>query len=185
MVTLSDLSVKEATNAPSVAEAQMRMLYDLHAGPLYRFLLRVTFGERQAVEDLLQETFLRAWRNLGEMRTGVENLRPWLFTVARRVAIDAGRARQARPVAAFGVDLARVPGDDDSIERLVVTQSLVRAMTRLSPDHRDVIFEIYFNESTTTEAAARLGIPEGTVKSRTHYALRALRKALDKASEGL
>jgi RNA polymerase sigma-70 factor, ECF subfamily len=80
-----------------LAEARMRELYDLHAGPLYRYLMSLTFGQRQAAEDLVQETLLRAWRNLDSLNADIKTLRPWLFTVARRIAIDASRARRRAP----------------------------------------------------------------------------------------
>jgi RNA polymerase sigma-70 factor (ECF subfamily) len=156
----------------------MRQLHDLHAPPLFRFLLRITFGDRQGAEDLLQETLLRAWRKLDQLNADVRTLRPWLFTVARRVAIDAGRARHTRPVESTGVDLSSVPAAEDPIERLIAAQTVARAMVRLSPLHQRVIYQIFFEGCTAAEAAARLGIPEGTVKSRTHHALRALRAAM-------
>ena len=172
------MSMGQATESPGGPDDRMRRLYDLHAAPVFRFLLRITFGDRQAAEDLLQETLLRAWRKLDVLNTDVATLRPWLFTVARRVAIDAGRARQTRPVVASGMDLSGVPAAEDPIERLLATQTVARAMARLTPVHQVVIYQIYFEGCTAAEAAARLGIPEGTVKSRTHHALRALRSAM-------
>jgi RNA polymerase sigma-70 factor (ECF subfamily) len=176
MVRVFGESVEEAT--ARAAEDRMKTLYDMHAQPLYRFLLRITFGEKQAAEDFLQETLLRAWRKLDDLNADIETLRPWLYTVARRVAIDADRARQVRPAESGGIDMAAIPAVDHSIERLLLADTVKRAMGRLSPEHRNVLIQIYFRGDTAAEAAAHLGIPEGTVKSRTYHALRALRNTV-------
>ena len=81
----------------SQAQERLSELYADHSRPLLNFLLRLTNGERTAAEDLLQETMIRAWRHLETVPTEPENIRRWLFTVARRVTIDAVRMRQARP----------------------------------------------------------------------------------------
>jgi len=156
----------------------MKQLYDLHAGPVYRFLLGLTFGRRQAAEDLLQETLLRAWRQLDNLDSDISTLRPWLLTVARRVAIDAGRAQKARPTVVGDVDLSGLPAPDNPVDRLIVAQTLRTSMAALSPEHRRVIFELYYMGRTAPEVAALLGIPEGTVRSRAFHALRSLRASL-------
>jgi RNA polymerase sigma-70 factor (ECF subfamily) len=162
---------------PSAA-ARMQALYQVHAKPLYRFLLGLTFGERQAAEDMLQETMLRAWRNIEDLNANIATLRPWLVTVARRVAIDAGRARHARPAEVNVVDLTGVPADDDAIEGMLAAETIRQALTRLSPEHRRAIIEVYYHGRSAAEAARLLGVPEGTVRSRIYYALRALRAGL-------
>jgi RNA polymerase sigma-70 factor (ECF subfamily) len=156
-------------------DARMQALYQAHAKPLYRFLLGLTFGEPQAAEDLLQETMLRAWRNIGDLNANIDTLRPWLVTVARRVAIDAGRARRARPVEINVIDLTAVPARDDAIERVLAAETIRSALTKLSPEHHSVIIEIYYHGRSAAETARLLGVPEGTVRSRTYYALRCLR----------
>jgi RNA polymerase sigma-70 factor, ECF subfamily len=161
------------------AHERMRAVYEAHAKALYRFLLRLTFGERQAAEDLLQETFLRAWRHLDGLDADVSTLRPWLFTVARRISIDSSRARLARPAELPVVDMGVVPSGDDAIERLVAAQTVRQALSCLSPEHRRVVVEIYYHGRSAGETAALLGIPEGTVKSRTYHALRKLRGVMD------
>ena len=68
----------------------MRALYAEHAGPLFAFALRLTAGDRQRAEDVVQETLLRAWRNAHKLdEQGSRSLRPWLMTVARRIVIDS------------------------------------------------------------------------------------------------
>jgi RNA polymerase sigma-70 factor (ECF subfamily) len=173
--------VPDRVAPPTTADERMRALYRAHAGPLYRFLLRITFGDAHAAEDLMQETLLRAWRNLERLHADVESVRPWLFTVGRRIAIDAARARSARPAEVRTGDTATLPVTEDPIERLVNVQAVRQAMVTLNPDHRSVLVELYYRERTTAEAADRLGIPIGTVKSRTHYALRSLSAAIGAA----
>jgi RNA polymerase sigma-70 factor (ECF subfamily) len=154
-------------------ENPIEVICRLHGRPLYRFLLRVTFGDRWDAEDLLQETLLRAWRYLQDHNADVAHLRPWLYTVARRVAIDAARARQARPTEVTVTDMGTLPSAHDDIERLVVALTMRRGLMSLTQDHREVLVEVFYHGRSAPEAAKALGIPEGTVKSRTHYALRA------------
>ena len=158
-------------------EKGLRALYDAHASVLLAYALRLTGGDRARAEDVVQETLVRAWKNLDRLDDAVAPVRPWLFTVAQRVAIDAHRARKARPVEVGDGMLAVVPGLDDldaTLDRVVVTE----ALDSLSRDHRAVIVETYYRGRSVAEAAQVLGIPPGTVKSRCYYALRALKLAL-------
>jgi RNA polymerase sigma-70 factor, ECF subfamily len=152
----------------------MEMVCRLHGGPLYRFLLKITFGDRREAEDLLQETLLRTWRYLQDHTADVTVLRPWLYTVARRAAIDAARARQARPAEVIPADLAALPARRDDIDQLLTQMTIRRALMSLTPDHRQVLYQIFYRGQTARQAADAIGIPEGTVKSRMFYALRAL-----------
>jgi RNA polymerase sigma-70 factor (ECF subfamily) len=158
-------------------EQSLRALYDGHAPALLAYALRLTEGDRARAEDIVQETLLRAWRNLDRLDARDRPVRPWLFTVAQRVAIDAHRARRARPTEVGQVDLALVPGLDEvegTLDRIIITD----ALHSLSQEHRAVIVETYYRGRSVAEAAHVLGIPPGTVKSRCYYALRALRLAL-------
>ncbi|GAA3176574.1 sigma-70 family RNA polymerase sigma factor [Blastococcus jejuensis] len=158
-------------------EASLRALYDGHAPVLLAYALRLTGGDRGRAEDIVQETLLRAWRNLDRLAQDTGPVRPWLFTVAQRLAIDAHRARRARPTEVGDAALASVPGLDElepTLNRIVVTD----ALDSLSREHRAVIVETYYRGRSVAEAARVLGVPEGTVKSRCYYALRALKLAL-------
>ena len=108
----------------------------------------------------------------------VEKVRPWLYTVARNVAIDAARARTVRPPEVIVADITRLASADDAVDRLVTAQTVRQGLSQLSADHRAVLIALYFRGSSTAEAAARLGIAEGTVKSRAYYAVRSLHAAL-------
>jgi RNA polymerase sigma-70 factor (ECF subfamily) len=163
--------------ADGSAEEGLRALYDGHAPVLLAYALRLTGGDRARAEDIVQETLVRAWRNIDQLDSSSAPVRPWLFTVAQRLAIDAYRARRARPPETGDAALALVPGLDElepTLDRIIVTD----ALDSLSREHRAVIVETYYRGRTVAEAAAALGIPVGTVKSRCYYALRALRLAL-------
>jgi RNA polymerase sigma-70 factor, ECF subfamily len=158
-------------------EESLRALYDGHAPVLLAYALRLTDGDRVRAEDIVQETLVRAWRNLDRLDEAGGAIRPWLFTVAQHLAIDAHRARRARPTEVGDAVLAALPGLDDvedSLDRILVTD----ALGSLSHEHRAVIVETYYRGRSVAEAARVLGIPPGTVKSRCHYALRALKLAL-------
>ena len=158
-------------------ESGLRALYDAHALALLGYALRLCDGDRARAEDLVQETLVRAWRHLDVLDPSAAPVRPWLFTVAQHLAIDAYRARRARPPEVGDAALASVPGLDElegTLDRIVV----VDALGALSPEHRAVIVETYYRGRTVADAARVLGIPPGTVKSRCYYALRALKLAL-------
>lgn len=160
----------------TASERLLRALYAEHGGPLLGYVLRLTEGDRQQAEDVVQETLLRAWRH-PEALDG-RPIRPWLFTVARNLVIDAYRARQARPPEAGEAGLAAVPARDD-IGRVLESWTFAEALADLSQEHRSVLIETYYHGCSVDEAAAALGVPPGTVKSRSYYALRALKLALE------
>jgi RNA polymerase sigma-70 factor (ECF subfamily) len=105
-------------------------------------------------------------------------VRAWLFTVARNLAIDAWRRRTARVGEVITDDLPEPPSEVDEAERAVEAWTIAEALAKLSPAHREVLVECFYQGRSVAEAAARLGIPPGTVKSRTHYALQSLRLVL-------
>jgi RNA polymerase sigma-70 factor (ECF subfamily) len=159
-------------------DAAIRTLYEQHAAPLLSYALRLTGGDRGRSEDIVQETLLRAWRHPEALAPERGPVRSWLFTVARNVAVDAHRARRARPQEVGDEALAVVPAVDE-IEQALDSWLVADALATLSPDHRAVLVETYYRGRSVNEAAGVLGVPAGTVKSRTFYALRALRLALE------
>jgi RNA polymerase sigma-70 factor (ECF subfamily) len=155
----------------------LRALHDQHAHALWVYVVGLTGGDRSRAQDVVQETLLRAWRTPDVLAQERGSARSWLYTVARRLVIDDWRtARRRHEIVA--AELPEAPGPDET-ERAVDRQLVVQALRTLSPDHRAVVAECYLRGSTVAEAAERLGIAAGTVKSRTHYALRALRAAME------
>jgi RNA polymerase sigma-70 factor, ECF subfamily len=162
----------------SPQDSALRALYEQHAAPLLAYAARLTGGDRGRAEDIVQETLLRAWRHPQALDPERGPVRSWLFTVARNVAVDAHRARRARPAEVGDSALVVVPAVDE-IEQALDRWLIGDALATLSPDHRAVIVETYYRGRSVAEAAATLGVPPGTIKSRTFYALRALRLALE------
>lgn len=158
-------------------------LYRDYRAPLLMYCLNLTAGDRHWAEDVVQETMLRAWRQAAGLDASVPSMMPWLSTVARRIVIDEHRARSVRPQEVNPEPLEFIPGRDhvESMLRSLVVAEAVRA---LSPTHREVVIETVLRDRTVKEVAAELNIPAGTVKSRVHYAVRALRAALAKAVVG-
>lgn len=167
----------DMSSSATADEELLRALYDEHAGPLFSYILRLTSGDRQWAEDILQETLLRAWRHPEALAPERGDLRPWLCTVARRLVIDDVRGRAARPREVSDAALATVAAPDE-LDRALEAWQVADAMSSLSPEHRAVLVETYYRGRSVNQAAQVLGIPAGTVKSRTYYALRALRLAL-------
>jgi RNA polymerase sigma-70 factor, ECF subfamily len=157
-------------------EDLIRELYSEHAGPLLRYATHLMSGDRQRAEDIVQETLLRAWQHPGAI-TG-RPARPWLFAVARNIAIDAYRARRARPQEVGEAALEVMPAPDEA-ERALESWAVADALSTLRPEHRHALLETYYRGKSVAEAAVTLGVPAGTVKSRTFYALRALKLALE------
>lgn len=152
-----------------------RAMYAEHGPALLGYVRRLVSGDRQLAEDIVQETLLRAWRQ--GSRLDVDGARPWLFTTARHLVIDSFRARRARPLETSGDDLDTVAlpdGIDAALDAVLVAD----ALATLTEAHRSVLIECYYRGRTAAEVAADQHLPPGTVRSRLHYALRALRLAL-------
>lgn len=159
----------------------LRALHDQHAHALWSYVVGLTGGDRARAEDVVQETLLRAWRNPAVLDQRGGSARGWLFTVAKRIVIDEWRSARSRPE--LVTDVVPEQPVADATEQAVDRQLMIEALRTLSPEHRAVLLECYFRGSSVAEAAERLGVPPGTVKSRTHYALHALRQALQERGE--
>ena len=158
--------------------ALMQQLHDEHADALWLFSLRLVGHDEGRAEDIVQETMLRAWRHRSVLESSPGAVRAWLYTVARNIVTDEWRRQRTRrefPVA----DVPEAEATDDTIDHFLLSWVVAEAIGRLSTEHRAVLLECYYRGRPVAEASRRLGIPEGTVKSRTHYALRALRLVLE------
>jgi RNA polymerase sigma-70 factor (ECF subfamily) len=158
------------------ANAAVRQLYSLHATALHSYVQRFC-PDRASADDIVQETFIRAWRHLPQLVDDDRPVRPWLFRVGRNLLTDASRAARSRPVTvrAEPADGAR---DDAGLDQVLDRQLVSGALQHLSPEHRTVLVETFYRGSTLATVAGQLGIPHGTARSRLHYALHALRQQL-------
>jgi RNA polymerase sigma-70 factor (ECF subfamily) len=156
-------------------DALIRALHDEHAAALWSYVVSLT-GDPVSAQDVVQETLLRAWRHPEAFDPARGPARAWLFTVARRLVIDDWRrTRSRRERLTDAVPDAAAPDEHD---RALQSWVLVEALRQLTPEHRAVLLECYYRGRSVGETALALGVPEGTVKSRTHYALQRLRLAL-------
>ena len=156
--------------------------YAAHGAEIYRFVLR-GLRDPGAAQDVVQETFLRAWRNADRFDPQLASLRVWLFAIARNAMLDHVRAAGARPWQGAladdeQVERAASPVEDGS-EQLLRGWVVEEALNRLGPEHRAVLVETYLKDRPYAEVAAELGLPVGTVRSRVFYGLKALRVAMD------
>lgn len=159
--------------SPDAGDAVER-LYDRFARRIYRIGLRA-LGDRQLAEDMVQDTFVRIWRSAPRFDPERGNASAWIFSIARRAAIDAHRRR---PPAAPELPHDLV-ADADQFEVLVTGVTVRDALEALSPAHREVLELTYDAELSQASIAERVGVPVGTIKSRTYHAMRALRGVLE------
>lgn len=158
--------------------ALVRLLHEEHAGPMYAFCVRFT-GDPQRAEDVVQEVFLRAWRSLSSTDLRTRPVRPWLLHVARNLLTDAHRAEQSRPVLIADDHALEWTRAGDDLDRAVEAWQVAAALARLTPEHRKVLVQAHWLGRSVAETATVLGVPPGTVKSRTYYAVRALKLVLE------
>jgi RNA polymerase sigma-70 factor (ECF subfamily) len=160
-------------------EDSMRALYRTYGSELYGFAVSC-LGDRGQAEELVQEVFTRVWRHAKSFDPDKASFRTWLYGIARNAIIDLKRRQSVRPaLAAHPEDDDQRGAVDDSFERALLKWQVASALERLTPEHRQVIRLAHFQGLTLREISERTGIPLGTVKSRTSYALRGLRLALE------
>lgn len=161
----------------------MRAAYDAHGAELFRLALR-SLGDRGLAEEIVQETFLRAWRHQERFDADRGSRRTWLFSIARHLIVDAARSRAARPRPAgpladpeHGRRGERAV--EDPSEEVLRSMQVEEALGRIGEEHRRAIVEVHLRDRPYAEVAKELGVPAGTLRSRTYYGLKALRLALE------
>jgi RNA polymerase sigma-70 factor (ECF subfamily) len=142
----------------------MRALYNQHGAALWRYTCRLTSDATHA-EDVVQETLLRAGQRPQVVAGNERSARAWLFAFARDMVSSNG---SGTPQA----------GGSDELNTALDRTLVADAFARLPAEHRAVVRRAYYYGWTTAQIGADLGIAEGTVESRLHYALHALRQTL-------
>ena len=161
--------------------------YEAHGAEIYRFALR-GLGDPGAAEDVVQETFLRAWRAADRYDPSLASLRVWLFAIARNTMIDHHRSsRTGRldlvdltdPDLDPSLEPGRTGRTDDTTDQVLHGWVVQEALHRLSPEHRVALVETHLKDRPYAEVAAEQGVPVGTLRSRVFYGLKAMRVTMD------
>lgn len=156
-------------------EQLLEAIHTEHSAALYRYVARLVRDDAGA-QDIVQESLLRLWRHPEVLERSGESVRAWLFTVARHLVVD--QARSARHTRERTTDQVPEVPEPDATQSVLDAWLVADALAELSAEHRAVVVGAYYRGRTVAELAAELSVPTGTVKSRLHYALRALRLAL-------
>lgn len=183
MVSVDQVTAQAASGElvrPPANDEALGVAYRTHGPVVLNYLSRMLLGNRALAEDILQETLVRAWNHPEARTADGQWSRGWLLTVARRIAIDHIRSAQGRTTEVLDERIAEREAIEDDVDRLLNARTVREAVASLPERLRGALIEIYFRESSVAEAARNLSVPEGTVKSRTFYALRALHEELVK-----
>jgi RNA polymerase sigma-70 factor (ECF subfamily) len=173
----TDVQLMERVRSDPSGEA-LRALYRTYAGELLGFALHA-LSDREAAEEIVQETFTRAWRRAELYDPDRGSVRTWLYQIARHAIIDHRRRSAVRPAPADGECDPDAEAGGLSIERAMLGWQVAAALEHLSPEHRQMVRLAHLRGLSVRQIAEACGLPEGTVKSRTWYALRSLRLALE------
>lgn len=162
----------------------MRNLYVRHERRVFRFIMRMV-GDRCLAEDVLSEVFFDVWKK-AEHFEGRSSVSTWLLGIARHKALTAA-ATKSRPsesldgAAAMSV-VDPTAGPDEAILSHERGTLLRRCLGALSPEHREMIDLVYYQEKSIKEIADLLGIPDNTVKTRMFYARKRLAALVEAAN---
>lgn len=181
-MTASDATLVRQLAAEPSGEG-LRTLYRRYGGELYGFA-RNALGDPGLAEEVVQDAFTSVWRHADRFDPERASFRTWLYELARNRIVDLRRRSAVRPQLAEREHDGELAQLDESLEQAALRWQVGAALARLSPEHREVIRLAHFESLSLREIAAALGLPLGTVKSRTYYALRHLRLALDELEVG-
>jgi RNA polymerase sigma-70 factor, ECF subfamily len=157
-------------------QTALREMYQQFSGPMFATALAL-LGDRELAADAVQQAFVQAWRAADRFDPDRE-LQPWLYAITRRTAVDVYR-RNRRTAGHVSLDEswaveAELATEGPSMESTWRLWQVRTALGKLHPDEREVLRLAYFEGSTQTEISDQLGLPLGTVKSRTARAQRRL-----------
>jgi RNA polymerase sigma-70 factor (ECF subfamily) len=180
---MQTVPVDEATDGELICRAgegdrdAFEVLYRRYSRPVFGLALR-RLGDRGRAEDAVQETFASIWRAAGTYRPERGPGAPWLYAVARNAIVDRGRAR-VEPAVETPEEASAEAGPLERAESSWTAWRLHRALEELNPNERSVIELAYWSGLSQSEVADYLGIPLGTVKTRTRAALARLADLLE------
>jgi RNA polymerase sigma-70 factor, ECF subfamily len=175
-IAMNDAALLRRVAGGDTGEA-LEALYRRYAQRIYEFGLRLT-GDRGLADELVQETFLRLWRTADRFDDSRGCVAAYLFTIARSQAVDLLRRPSSRCSPAEPDAIDDTEGLPDAGESMLTRLVVDQAIASLSAPHREVLILSYQRHLTQAEIAEVLGVPLGTVKTRSYYALRALKLAL-------
>ena len=161
-------------------EETLAAVYRVFGAPLLR-QARTILGDPGLAEEVVQETFVRAWRACSSFDPDGSPMLVWLSVILRNLALDRMRARGRRPSLARSVphEEVMVSARPDGVDLLLLRAGLRDALTRLHDDHRAAVVETILLDRPYEDVAAELGVPVGTLRSRAYYALRRMRRILE------
>jgi RNA polymerase sigma-70 factor (ECF subfamily) len=152
-------------------------LYRRYEGRVYEFGLRL-LGDRDLAAELVQESFLRLWRTADRFDVGRGSVAAYLFMLARSLAVDLWRRPSSRPFQPERAEVGESTAGRDPTESMLTRLVVDQALDSLSQLHREVLVLSYRGDLTQAAIAEILAVPIGTVKTRSYYALKALKLAL-------
>jgi RNA polymerase sigma-70 factor (ECF subfamily) len=156
--------------------AAFETLYRRYIRLVYSLALR-RLGDPHSAEDAAQEAFAAVWRSARTYRPERGAAAPWLYSIARNAAVD--RLRSRMPVAAAPDSPDEGPGPENRAEHDWLRWRVHRALDELPDTEREVLALAYWGERSQSEIASELGIPLGTVKTRTRSGLSRLARLLE------
>ena len=172
---MTRVGAQDRAAVPNDRDLAFARLAETHLDAACRLATVILGGDRAEAEDAVQDAALRAWQHIDDLRDPAR-FEPWFTRIVVNACRDRLGARRLRPITVVDPD----PGTaSDQADALTGIDTLVRALLTLSPEHRAVVALRYLGDYSLDEIAARTGQRAGTVKSRLHYALRALRAVLD------
>ncbi len=159
----------------------MQALYARHHVKVFRFVLRLVRNEASA-QDLISEVFLDVWRQADRFE-GRAAVSTWILAIARFKALSAMRRRKEAELDDETAEAVEDGADtpEVALQKKDKGEILRRCLTKLSPDHREIIDLVYYHEKSVEEVAEIVDIPENTVKTRMFYARKKLAELLKEA----
>jgi RNA polymerase sigma-70 factor (ECF subfamily) len=175
-VSSGDQVSKRDHPAPS-EDTWIEELVDEHRAAVFSYARGLTRGDVGWAEDVVQETFLRAWRHRARMMPERGSVRGWLMRVAHNLVMDGYRLARMRR-GELPLDEADEVALPESTDQILTAHVVGEALDRLSERHRNALEATYLSDRTAAQAALELNVPVGTIKSRVFYGLRMLRSMM-------